>query len=182
MTRSGYLELFGRLGASAVALSVVAAVSSLPVTMHAGTEGMIRLSWRALGREVELCRALSPDEIARQPAHMRRTEECRGRVEPYRLTVSIDGTLQLDTVLHAAGARGDRPIYVLHDLPVASGERRVDVSFTEIESPAHRRDETVGHFPEALSFHSVARIRPGTVLLITYEADRRALVARSTQQ
>ncbi len=181
MSRKRVAAVFARLAIGAGALLALALVSSIPFTSGSSDRGVVRLSWRALGREVEYCRPLSPEEIARQPAHMRRTEACSGRIDPYRLRFSIDGTLALDTVLQAAGARGDRPIYVLRDVPVVPGKHRLEVQFTEVESRGHRRAEPATRFPEALSFRATARIRRGAVLLITYDADQRMLVSRSDQ-
>ena len=166
---------------AALALLIVALVSSISFAPDTAQQGLIRLSWRALGHEVEHCQPLSAQELARQPAHMRRTEKCSGRIDPYRLIVTIDGMRVLDTVIRAAGARGDRPVFVLYDLAVAPGERELDVQFRELEQGPHGRSRTAREFPEELHLHAPVQISERAVVLITYDPDARRLVTRSAQ-
>ncbi|HSL71516.1 MAG TPA: hypothetical protein VK864_14820 [Longimicrobiales bacterium] len=167
---------------AAVGTVVMVALSSWPVAPSASNAGVLRLSWRALGREAEHCRPLSEAEIARQPAHMRRTEVCERRVEPYHLQVSIDGVEQLDTLVHAAGARGDRPIYVLRDFALRPGTHRVRVDFVEREAAPHTRPDLRRHFPDILRFAGPITVRARQIALVTYDDEARALVLRSQRR
>jgi hypothetical protein len=155
----------------------VGAISSWVVSAPATNSALLRLSWRAVGRELEMCRALSTDEIAKQPVHMRRTEVCERTIEPYRLHVAIDGVTRVDTVLQPTGARRDRPLYVLRDFVVPPGQHEVDVLFAE-EEPRHVSAEQRNHFPDALAYRSTVGFRSNKVVLLTYDADRRDLIRR----
>lgn len=126
----------GRI-ASAALLAVVftlatAWMSRAPVTFTDDDRVLLRLSWRMAGFEVESCRTRSAEELEALPVHMRTAEECVGAVAPYLLRAEVDGRVAvLDTVV-APGARSDRPISVLRDIPLAPGRYEVTVSFDAI--------------------------------------------------
>ena len=69
-------------------------------------------------------------ELANLPLHMRRTEICDGELAPFRLVVELDGAAVVDRIVRPAGARADRPVYVLDELKVAPGPHRVAVVFS----------------------------------------------------
>jgi hypothetical protein len=64
---------------------------------------------------------------------MRQRIECEGRFASYSLRVSVDGRLLHEAVVTGAGLRNDRPIYLLEDLDVEPGIRRVRVTFDRRE-------------------------------------------------
>jgi hypothetical protein len=168
---------------SAVLTAGLVAMSGWPAEPP-GDQAVIRLSWRVRSPRVQQCRALSAEEIAAQPEHMRRTEECEGRVLPYELEVLLDGRPLLRRTVRGGGAREDRPVYVFDELGVPPGRRRLAVRFTR-EEVAGARAAATGDgqqtaTPAALTLEQEVELRPDEVLLITYDADRRALVARST--
>jgi hypothetical protein len=167
---------------SACALAALIALSSWQFGQTVSDRALLRLSWRAIGRELEQCRALSAEEIARQPAHMRQTQKCERVVEPYRLEVLIDDSLRADTTYRPTGARGDRPLYVLRDFPVTAGMHDVEVRFYEVEAAAHVSPEQRGHFPDAVVFSSTIEFAPRRIALVTYDADRRTLVLRASDR
>ncbi|HSJ05698.1 MAG TPA: hypothetical protein VK936_03280 [Longimicrobiales bacterium] len=154
------------------ALGAVGAGTRVPWTPSSGEDAVLRLSWRLRGVRVEECRRLTPAELERQPAHMRREEVCEGRIEPYRLTVEIDGQRVEDVLVAASGARADRPLYVYREFRLRPGEHSAAVRFA-VESGSVGDDDRV-----ALTWSGRAVFRPGRVLLVTYDADARALVAR----
>jgi hypothetical protein len=147
-----------------------------------GDHAVLRLSWRARSPRVQQCRALTAEEIAGQPEHMRRTEECEGRVLPYQLEVELDGRRLLRRIVRGGGAREDRPVYVFDELAVPAGHGRLEVRFTREAVSDPRAAEQSGRdvsTPAALMLDQDVQLRADEVLLITYDADRRALVARS---
>lgn len=168
-------HLLGALLAVAVTAGI-AALSRVP--FEAEDDGaVLRLSWRTRSERVQSCRRLSPEELAELPEHMRRTEVCEGRVLPYTLTVAVDGRTLVDDTVRGGGARGDRPIFVLRELPLAPGEHDVRVSFVrqgEAGSSAHAQAT-----PARMEIRRRERLRAGEVLLVTYDPDLRALVTRT---
>jgi hypothetical protein len=125
-----------------------------------GDDGLIRLSWRAVGRRVEACREPSPEELASLPPHMRQTRICEARLAPFRLSVSIDGEPVSERLVQPAGARGDRPAYVHEEFPVPPGEHRLRVHF------AAELPEGVPPEP-AERLETRARVQPGRIVLVT---------------
>jgi hypothetical protein len=186
-----------------VALAVtfgIAALSRVPYAADESDRALVRFSWRTPSAFVEECRRLSQEEIERLPVHMRREEVCEGRVLPYRLLVRIDGRTVYDELVRAAGARGDRPLYVFRELPAAPGEYLVEVLWereglgaaepavlqplggdglaeaTEAADPPVPRHRTTT--PERLALTVRLHLAPGDVGLITYDLDRQLLTAR----
>ena len=152
-----------------VAVFALGALSRVPYTPADAGHGVLRLSWRVRGERVQECRRLTPEELEALPLHMRRPEVCEGRIAPYRLRVAIDGSVVEDTLIRAAGAREDRPIYVLRDFPLAPGAHVVDIAFAREGAPA------------GLTLETVVEIRPGRISLVTFDPDRNALVLRSAE-
>lgn len=117
------------------ALLAVGAASGLAAlsqaSLHEGDPdtGLVRLSWRTQGEVLEHCREWTAEELEDVPIHMRSPMRCEGRVTPYRLTVELDGAERLDRTLEAGGARSDRPVVVLNELPVPAGRHHLRVVF-----------------------------------------------------
>lgn len=155
-------------GTAALAIAAGSRVSHTPPGAGSAT---VRLSWRFTGERVQECRKLSEEELASQPIHMRRPEVCEGRVLPYTLRLELDGRLAVQEIIEPSGARGDRPLYVHRELPIEPGTYRLDVAF-ERTGPA-RRDSV-----SRLELSTTVSLGPGDVVLVTYDPDRRALVAR----
>lgn len=120
-------------GMVAVAATVAtAAASRIPTTFHAEDEAMLRLAWRIQGATLESCRQPTEEELAELPVHMRNPQACIGQVAPYVLSVRIDGRVLAQDTVYAPGARGDRPLSVLQDHPLAAGTHRMGISFDAI--------------------------------------------------
>ncbi len=160
----------------------------------------LRLAWRFRVPRVERCRTPTPEELAELPVHMRQAEICEGRPASYRLEVHVDDALRHASVVEAAGARGDRPLYVFQALPLEPGDHRLRVSFerTDLagEEDAPGAAAAVGppaagataapggtgsDVPDRLALDR--RVRAGThdVLLVTYDPDARALELRGQE-
>lgn len=160
----------GRALGTLLAVGVTAggvALSNLGMVVAPEDESLVRLSWRAIAERIERCRVPSEEELAKVPLHMRRTEICEGRLASFRLLVTVDGETRIDRELRPAGAREDRPTYVLDVLPVAPGPHRLEVAFS-----------VVGESTSA-PLQLTAEIRPGPrdVVLVTLD-EQGALVVR----
>jgi hypothetical protein len=152
-----------RGGAALLAIGFAACLvlgSAWPWSLASSDSGLIRLSWRAVGRRVEACREPSAEELAALPAHMRQTSICEARLAPFRLSVKIDGEAVRDRLIEPSGARGDRPAYVHEEFPASPGEHRLWVRFTA-ELPAGAPAEP----PETLD--ATARVEAGRIVLVT---------------
>lgn len=144
-------------------------LSSVPWPVHEETHGLIRLSWRMRGEVVEACRQRSAEELEELPAHMRNPEACEGRATTYRLRVTVDGEERSDELVRPAGARGDRPIYVFRDVPVAPGSHTVVVAFVPVDSAATSAP---------LELDATVEVEPREIVLITFDPEVQGLVVR----
>ena len=189
-------RVFRPVRGALLALGALAALGALSQAPYASTEAshaLLRLAWRVRGTPVHECRRLSPEELERLPVHMRRAEDCEPRVLSYRLEVRIDGRVETEQLVQAAGARGDRPVYVHRELILSPGEHLVEIAFVrepqheeeieheaeetaEEESREHRDDERQG--PARLALHARLSLGAGEVALITYDPEQRSLVLR----
>ncbi|HJS42526.1 MAG TPA: hypothetical protein VJ755_03575 [Gemmatimonadales bacterium] len=169
------------LAVAAVGAGAVARLSAVSGDGASPDQGLIRLSWRALGEQVRVCRRLAPEELAKLPAHMRQEEVCTRHILPSHLRVWIDSGLVLDDTVRAGGAREDRPLFVFVELPIARGRHRIDVAFERLaggepyreseEDPEHETRET----PPVLVLHDTIRIESREIVLITYDDEERKL-------
>ena len=180
--------------ASRVAGAVAALASAMllawgsraPMRFHATTDGVVRLAWSARPERVERCVTHSDEELQAVPAHMRQRVTCEGRSARYRLVVRRDGEVLADEMVHGGGVRQDRSIYLLRDFPTRPGRHRLEVMFERLDSVeaapadvalARRRDEAV---PSRLTLDATHDLGARSVLLITFDAEQRALVARAS--
>lgn len=180
-SKRGSGRLRALTGGSIVALVVFAAtvkLSAIPWRPADADRALVRLSWRAVGPGIEECREPDEKENARLPAHMRRAEICEGRMAPFLLVVSVDGRTVLHDTIHAAGARGDRPVYVLREIEVAPGGHDLGVSFDALAADETATARAPGTFPEQLRLDSHFDVGVGETILVTWDEDRRALVLR----
>lgn len=178
--RSGGERGGGVRGVAGVIVAVlltlgIAAGSRVPVTFSASDEALLRLSWRMRGITAEECRTLTREELERLPVHMRNPQACIGVIAPYALTLSVDGVVLAADTVRPPGARGDRPLNVLREYPLAPGEHRVSVLFRAVlpdgvEVPAEGIRELAWEGPLRLSGRDVA--------LVTLDEAGRVLVAR----
>jgi hypothetical protein len=166
----------GALGAAG-ALALVRLLSFGPYTTERDAGAIVRFAWRARGERVRDCWRLTPEELAKLPVHMRQEEVCEGRVLPYRLAVDLDDSTAVNQVIHGAGAREDRPLYVFQDLSVRPGVHRVSVRFT-LEGQPQEHEETRLATPPRLTLDTALSLAPRQVLLVTYDEEREQLVVR----
>jgi hypothetical protein len=119
----------GRLLVAGLLAGLLGLLSDLPYGAPA-SQGLLRLAWRTVGEQVQLCRRRSAEELSRLAPHMRQPLDCRVRTLPYRLQVRVDGTQRVARAVAPAGARGDRPLYVQEELALAPGPHRLELAFT----------------------------------------------------
>lgn len=144
------LRTAAALGGSALAMALLAVVSATPLRFHGSDSGQLRLSWTARPERIEVCRTLSKEELESRPEHMRRRVECDGKFATYTLRVQVDDRTVGEAVIHGAGLRHDRPIFLLREFPVPPGAHRMRVSFTRREQVEHQEEEaTRPAVPEA---------------------------------
>ena len=166
-----------RLAAAGVAtvlvLGLIARGSAAPVGFHDGAAARLRLSWSARPERIEICRTLSAEELATREEHMRQRVECDGRFATYALRVASDGQTIGETVVHGAGLRHDRPLYLLREYDVAPGRHRVRVSFIRRE----KTDDDAAAFAKTTSTDGDTGIFAGRAQREGVEHARRALAA-----
>jgi hypothetical protein len=166
------------LGVSLLAALAIAALSRLPFAEADPVTSVVRLSWRTQGVQIRECRQLTEEELARIPEHMRRTEECVGRVTDYELVVAVDGALALVDTVSPSGARRDRPVYVFRDLSVSPGPHTVEVTFVPLLPPD--LDGVDG--AEALTWDGTVDLTAGERALITLDAAGASLLRRDAER
>jgi hypothetical protein len=94
---------------------------------------------------------------------MRRTRECVSEPLTYVLTATVDGRVVTDKRVRPAGLRGDRPLSVEEEVPVAPGERGVRVTF------APESGDAAG---QTLVFDGRVRFERGRVALVSQDGQR----------
>lgn len=194
-------------GAAALGIALLLAwLSRAPMRVSGSDAGLIRVAWSARPERVERCVTRTDEELREVPSHMRQRVVCEGRSARYRMLVRRDGEVLADEVVTGAGARHDRPIYVLREFPTRPGALRLEVSLQRLDSVApgtaradddddrgageiapdrerrerQERGRRMGEaMPPSLSLSAEHVVAARSVLLITYDAESRALVARS---
>lgn len=144
-----------------------------------GESAVLRLSWRLRGEREEKCRPRTQAELDALPVHMRTPEICEGSLVAYRLVVQVDDGVPDTSRVLPAGAKGDRPIYVLKEKEVAPGSHRVRIDFArEDEADTDDDDEEDDEDDDAPVFamDTVLDMSAGSIELITMAADGKRLV------
>jgi hypothetical protein len=185
------------------ALLSLARASAVPLSPTNAARARLRLSWSARPERIEVCRALSREELERREEHMRQSVECDGRFATYALRVDADEHTLHESVVRGAGLRHDRPIYLLRDIDVDPGVRRIRVSlvrrektdndaaaFVRVASPGadtglfagraqreavERERRARAAIPPALVLDTTLAFAPGRVVIVTLDAERGAL-------
>jgi hypothetical protein len=130
VTRWRALAGFGVGVAAALGVSGLSRAARHP---DVTSDGLLRVTLSARPERIERCRRLSESELAERPAHMRLALECKGGSATYRLRVWRDSVLLDDRILRGSGFRHDRPIHLLREYPVPSGERDLRVALQRVE-------------------------------------------------
>jgi hypothetical protein len=139
---------------------------------------MLRLSWRMHGERIETCRTRSPAELEKLPVHMRTEEVCEARLVAYRLVVQIDDARPDTTHVLPGGVRGDRPLFVLREMPLAPGRHRVRVRFARED---HLEDAPLEDAPPPLVLDTVLVATAGRIDLVTLAPNTQRFVLRTSE-
>ena len=196
------LHWTGATVVSAAAVYVLALSSGTSMPYHRAGMATLRLSWSARPERIESCRAVSHEQLEREEEHMRQRVECEGRFATYALRVEADRRLVAESVVRGAGLRHDRPMYLLRDFAVPSGVRHVRIVFARRErkdkdaafAPPSGPESDTGLFagraerevierarrrraaiPASLVLDTVLTFAPDHVIVVTFDAERRAL-------
>jgi hypothetical protein len=184
-------------------LFALAHVSAAPSLRDGAGKARLRLSWSARPERIEVCRALSANELAEREEHMRQRVECDGRFASYALRVDADSATLHDAVVRGGGLRHDRALFVLEDIDVVPGLHRIRVTFVRRETRGNRANELEGGasqnadtgifagragremiertrraraaIPSRLALDTVVRFEPDRVILISLDPESRAL-------
>lgn len=156
---------------SAVAVLLVGWGSRAPYQATESEAALLRLSWRMRPERNEQCRDRTQAELDALPVHMRTPRICETSVVPYRLILQIGDGMADTTVILPAGARHDRPIYVLRDSLLTPAPYRVQVTFERADSTR----------VNVLRFDQTVKFAAGHIELVTLSDDGRALIQRSAQ-
>jgi hypothetical protein len=159
--------------ATAVGLALLAYASAAPLPYHASDAARLRLSWSARPERIEVCRQLSAEEQARREEHMRQRVECEGGFATYTLRVEVDSRAIGETIVHGAGLRHDRPLYLLRDYAIPPGQHRVRVTLTRRE----KTDNDAAAFAEAVVPDADTGLYAGRAQREATERARRARAA-----
>ena len=157
----------------------IAWASRVRMAPYPSTDAILRLAWSARPERIDECRRPTADELAARPQHMRQELICEGKAATYRLEVRMDEALVVEQEVHGGGLRRDRRLYVFRELAVRPGANRIDVRFTRIETPDPRSTpRTHGEFvPPRLALEQHVQLDPRQIVLVTYDADQRRLIA-----
>ncbi|HSK21151.1 MAG TPA: hypothetical protein VK912_18495 [Longimicrobiales bacterium] len=139
-------------------------------------DGLLRLSWRMRAPDTETCRVRTQAELDALPVHMRTPEVCESHSAAWELVVQVDSQNADTTRILQGGARRDRPLFVLRELPLEPGAHHVRIGFT----PEEGLRENGTAVP--LVFDSVLWIAPGEVALVTLERERGTFIVRRSIQ
>jgi len=151
-------------------MASLGALSRVPVSAAAAEQAALRFSWRLRAEEAGECRHPTEEELRDLPVHMRNPDACVGPVPAYRLRVEVSGQRHIDDRIEASGARGDRPLFVYHQLLLQPGRHAVRVSF----EPDDGR-EAESRISAGMHLDAVLDLEEGQVLLVTRNEDSGAL-------
>lgn len=155
---------------TAVATAALGWLARAPWHPDGADAAVLRLSWRLRGEREEHCRTRSEAELAALPVHMRAPQVCESRPIGYRLVLQLDEG-RPDTVrLEPAGARGDRPVFVLRDTALEPGLHRVRIELG--------REDGRGAAPFTLDRRIESRA--GCIDLVTLDPEGGQLVHRTS--
>lgn len=158
--------------ASGLALGLTALVgffARAPLEGLNAERSALRFTWRLRAEEVVECRRPTEADLADLPVHMRNPDACVGEIPPFTLEVVVNGELRIARVVHPAGARGDRPLYVFDELWLEPGRYELVVSFRreDAQDPARREVRDADQQSRELYLATSVELAAGQVLLVS---------------
>lgn len=178
-------RVLGGIVALAATLAL-AALSRAPQHAYGDEVGLLRLSWSGQPERIETCRTVPEEELENLPRHMRQAVVCEGRAAEYHLTVVQNGETLADGAVWGGGVRHDRPIYLYREFPFSPGAHRLIVRFTLRDASAEDTEPGESHtrldaLPRTLDLDTTLTVGAREVVLVTYDAERGALVLRTPE-
>jgi hypothetical protein len=152
MTR--LLRTAGQLAAIVLLFAAVSAFSAWPVYRQTppGTAVLLLTFVHGSDRKAE-CRRLTPEEIAKLPANMRRTEVCPRRRMPLHVELDVDGRTVFAAELPPTGIAGDGASRVYRRFVLPAGEHELAVRMRDKASTRgfdHQRTGRVALAPDQM--------------------------------
>lgn len=139
------------------------AFAAWPWTASDPGAAMVRVSVKHVTRLTRAAGALSPEELAKLPVHMRPPDATRaatGRRTDATLTVQVDGRTVLTRTYRPTGLRHDGPTYGYEEIPLPPGRHRLTV----------RLADTGGAAGEDRSLTREIELAPGQAPLVEHVA------------
>jgi hypothetical protein len=190
---------------AAAVLLGVAWGSRAPLRVAPLEQALVRISFGARPERIEQCVTQTDEELAKVAPQMRQRVVCEGAAARYRLELFHDGRLVLSEVVRGGGLRHDRQLYVFREVAVPARPAALSMRLTRIDTVGateeeedddddeeeddellggragrereERRRRRAESIPPELALDLRATLAPREVLLLTYDADRRRLIA-----
>jgi hypothetical protein len=168
-------------------LALLAGLSGWRYRAHPSGTALLRVAFSARPQQLERCREVSAEELARRPVHMRQRIECVGHSASYRLDLRVDGAEVSAQTLRGGGVRHDRPVSVLIEQPITPGPHALLLEVTRVESADSEETRPVDStrrarqspLPASLQLAASPTFVAGRVVLVTYDVEQRQLVLRT---
>lgn len=156
---------------TAAATAALGFASRASYTPEDANDAVLRLSWRLRGEKIRNCRDRTQAELDALPIHMRTPQICTEHLLSYKLRLEIDDETVDTLTFEPEGAKGDRPIFVLHETRLTPGVHEVEIDFTPSTIvPGTRR--------APLRYEGEIDLEPGRISLITIAPDASELMLR----
>lgn len=127
----------GQAAIYALFAALIGYLASAPdYTYRTADRGEVKLSFSHGGQRKGGCRALTPQEIAKLPPNMRRTQECPRERVPVVVEMEIAGQVSYREVLRPSGLAGDGPSRVYRRFSLPPGAHRVALRLRDSERAA----------------------------------------------
>lgn len=108
--------------------ALIGTLSDWPkVTHFPAGQALVKLSFTHAAERRGGCRRLTPEEIAKLPANMRKLEECPRERLPVEVELVIDDRTAFQASLPPTGLAGDGPSRVYHRFAMPAGPHRLTV-------------------------------------------------------
>jgi hypothetical protein len=177
------------IAVAAVSLLLLAAMSRVPWRLTGDPSATLRVSARLRVEIEERCRPATAEELAAQAAHMRQPVICdKPRAAPYTLSVGVDDRILHSAPLPGSGKAGEGTLYIMEDFRIDAGARRVRVTLerdwedpagVNASRPTQSRESARHAIPPRLALDTTLSVEIRSIVLVTYEPEREALVIRS---
>ena len=124
-----------------------------PYTQLKPDQAVITVAFSHAGKQIEECRQLSQEELARLPPNMRAPLDCPRERSPVTVELLLDGELLIEEVATAPGLYNDLGIDVYRSAKVLVGEHTLAVQMNDnmrVEGATYTHEETVNLEPAQL--------------------------------